>query len=148
MKKSIWIFVLGLCLLLGCEFETDTVPKVTPPKVDTTNASSVPKTQERKPKVEATDYTAYENKLKNLPQIVNANNELKSQNKELLKSKIVDEKKDSLFSIKFGKTLDTNFVSEYEFYINKKTKAIKVYDKGEDRMIPLEDWKKMNEVIE
>lgn len=146
MKKTIGICIVGVCLLCGCEFETDTIPKVTPPKVDSTNTSGIPKTQEHKPKVEVTDYAVYENKLKNLPQIVNANKELKTQNKELLKSKIVDEKKDSLFSVKFGKTIDTNFVSEYEFYINKKTKGIKVYDKGEDRMIPLEEWKKMNEV--
>lgn len=148
MKKAIVICIVGMCMFQACDFETDTIPKVTPPKMDSVNTTDIPKTQERKPRVESTDYALYEQKLKNLPQIINANKELKSQNKELLRSKIVDAKRDSLFSIKFGKTIDTNFISEYEFYINKKTKRIKVYDKGEDRMIPLEDWKKMNEVVE
>jgi hypothetical protein len=60
--------------------------------------------------------------------------------KAKLISKIVDNKQDSLFSIKMGLKVDTAFLQKYEFYINKKTKQISVYDIGEDRLIPINEW--------
>ncbi|HTF80937.1 MAG TPA: hypothetical protein VL947_04415 [Cytophagales bacterium] len=144
MKKDI-TFLAILSMLASCDPEMETLPKKDTLKVDT-SVVSIPK--KSNPPVTPPDngYSAFEIKLKNLPQVIHTNTELKKQNKEPLKTKIVDIKSDSLFSIKFGKTLDTNFIAEYEFYIHKKTKVISVYDKGEDRMITLEEWQKMNEL--
>lgn len=130
--------------LVACDTETDTMPKTDVPKIDSSTIKT-PNNPDIKPRVLGNEYKIYENKLRNLPQIVHANTDLKGMNRDPLKTKIVDNKGDTLFSVKFGQIIDTNFVSEYEFYINKKSKEISVYDRGEDRMIPLSEWQKMNE---
>lgn len=132
-------------LFISCETETESVPKYDPPKIDSSQVKGEEKLVEPKPLSIDNNYAFYEEKLKTLPQVIRSNNELKSQNKDILKTKVVDKKSDSLFSIKFGRLIDTNFISQYEFYINKKSKAITVYDRGEDRMIPLDEWKELNE---
>jgi hypothetical protein len=143
MRIKVSLVIISV-FFVACDMETDTLPKADVPKIDSSKIK-LPKNPDVKPHVLENEYAAYEIKLKNLPQIVHANTDRKSMKKSPLKTKIVDKKNDTLFSVKFGQTIDTNFVSEYEFYINKKSKEISVYDKGEDRMIPLSEWQKMNE---
>jgi hypothetical protein len=138
------ISLLSIFCLCSCDGEEETLPKINTPIID----SSLIKKNDidtTKPVAYETEYQAMERKLRSLPQIKRSSKDQTDNKKENLKSKIVDFKGDSLYSIKFGNKIDTNFVTEYEFYIHKKTKEVKVYDRGEDRMIPLDEWKKNEE---
>ncbi len=33
----------------------------------------------------------------------------------------------------------------YQFYIDPKTNKIRIYDSGEDRLVPIEEWRKMHQ---
>ncbi len=52
---------------------------------------------------------------------------------------------DNLYNVKVSEKTGNESKVRYDFYIDKDTREIKLYDAGEDRLITLDEWRKSNE---
>lgn len=140
MRYKFLLVIAFTLFLSSCADEAkETVPAKPLPLVDTLEkVKSKPKDNIEKSIINP--YLPFEKKILEHKYIEGLNAELVKKHKPKLISKIIDNKQDSLFSIKLGEKVDTAFLQKFEFFINKKTKQISVYDVGEDRLIPISEW--------
>lgn len=137
---------LGCSLFVACSDDpTEKIPVVKKQEADTLVVSDSSKHLDPHPVEPHNPYKHLEEIINSQIPISKQNTTLKSQGKEKMIYKAVDNPKDSLLLLKLGRKVDTGFVKKYEFYVNKKTQEISVYDSGEDRLIPLKEWTELQQ---
>lgn len=70
-----------------------------------------------------------------------------SKGKRLLTAVLNDKpmESESLFNVQVIEKEGNMVKPRFDFYIHKDTREIKIYDAGEDRLISLDEWRKINQ---